>query len=65
MPRKSSKREVGDLVAEFMAEAKADILRDILATRQMTRRRELLSQADGLDAVSKRFYHWLNGRFAA
>jgi hypothetical protein len=65
MPRKSSKREVGDLVQEFMDEAKADLMKEVLATRQPSRRRELLAAADGLDSVSKRFYAWLNGRFAA
>ena len=61
MPRKSTKEETAKYMQEFFIEAKDFLTAEILKTRQLTRREELLKEIDALDRVHARFYNFING----
>lgn len=61
MPRRSTKEEATRFMAQFFEEAKENITRDVVSTRQPKRRSELLKELDALDRVDSRFYNWVNG----
>ena len=44
------------------AELVDGILADVMATRQVSRRKVLLAQLDVFDTVKGRFYHWLTSQ---
>lgn len=62
MPRKSMKDESAAFIEQFFDEAAANYMKDVMQTRQPSRRRQLLAEADALDKVKARFYNWLNGK---
>ena len=61
MARKTAKEEAGKLMKLFVQQTKDKYLRDITATRQPGRRRQLLYELDALDSVAGKLYDWLNG----
>ncbi len=61
MPRKTTKEEAAQYIQSFFDEAKESLTSDILKTRQLKRREELLKEIDALDRVHGRFYTWING----
>ena len=65
MARRTALAEASDLIEQFFKEVKADYMRDIMSTRQMGRRKELLRQIDMFDKVHGRAYDWLTSRGAS
>jgi hypothetical protein len=61
MPRKTAKEEVEAQFDKFFTETRTQLMYEITATRQPTRRSELLKEIDVLERVHGRFYNWVNG----
>lgn len=62
MPRASPAKQAEKMIAVFFDETQAGLMKDVMSTRQPTRRAELLAQLDTFDKVKGRFYHWLTSR---